>query len=352
MVNLKDGSVLIVYYEEGTGSSIRAKRFRVTRRGVQWLPPADQALAATDACLIEVRRIWDKAPHNAFTDLIRFADTWYCVFREGRGHVSPDGALRVIASPDGRTWNSAELVRSETADLRDAKISVTPDNRLMLAGAAALHNREPVRHQSLAWFSSDGQSWSDGVKIGDPNLWLWRVTWHEGTAYGIGYSTVGRPCIRLYRSSNGRVFERLVDDLNVDGSPSETSIVFLKDHTALCLLRRDPANGMLGRSRPPYTRWTWKDVGMRIGGPHMIQLPDGRLVAAVRLYDKPVRTGLCWVDPEKGTLTEFLTLPSGGDTSYPGLVWHDDMLWISYYASHEAKTSIYLAKVRFGLKPR
>jgi hypothetical protein len=46
--------------------------------------------------LVESRRIWDKAPHNAFTDLIRFKDRWYCVFREGKGHVSPDGALRVI----------------------------------------------------------------------------------------------------------------------------------------------------------------------------------------------------------------------------------------------------------------
>ena len=33
MVNLKDGSVLIVYYEEGAGSSIRAKRFRASRQG-------------------------------------------------------------------------------------------------------------------------------------------------------------------------------------------------------------------------------------------------------------------------------------------------------------------------------
>ena len=37
MVNLKDGSVLIVYYEEGAGSSIRAKRFRVSPEGVEWL---------------------------------------------------------------------------------------------------------------------------------------------------------------------------------------------------------------------------------------------------------------------------------------------------------------------------
>ncbi len=42
MVNLKDGSVLIVYYEEGAGSSIRAKRFRVSSQGVQWLPCSDE----------------------------------------------------------------------------------------------------------------------------------------------------------------------------------------------------------------------------------------------------------------------------------------------------------------------
>ncbi|MBI2477722.1 MAG: exo-alpha-sialidase [Planctomycetia bacterium] len=39
MVNLKDGTVLIVYYEEGGGSSIRAKRLRATRSGIEWLSP-------------------------------------------------------------------------------------------------------------------------------------------------------------------------------------------------------------------------------------------------------------------------------------------------------------------------
>jgi Neuraminidase (sialidase) len=37
MVNLQDGSVLVVYYEEGPGSSIRAKRFRATPQGIQWI---------------------------------------------------------------------------------------------------------------------------------------------------------------------------------------------------------------------------------------------------------------------------------------------------------------------------
>ncbi len=37
MVKLKDGSVLIVYYEERAGSSIRAKKFRATKNGIKWL---------------------------------------------------------------------------------------------------------------------------------------------------------------------------------------------------------------------------------------------------------------------------------------------------------------------------
>ena len=45
--------------------------------------------------------------------------------------------------------------------------------------------------------------------------------------------------------------------------------------------------------------------------------------------------------------THGMTFTSGGDTSYPGLVWHDGHLWMSYYSSHEnKKSSIYLAKIK------
>ena len=37
MVTLNDGSTLIVYYEEGEGSSIRARKFRATAAGIEWM---------------------------------------------------------------------------------------------------------------------------------------------------------------------------------------------------------------------------------------------------------------------------------------------------------------------------
>ena len=54
--------------------------------------------------VIEVKKIWDKAPHNAFTDLIRWNDRFCCVFREGRGHACTDGKTRVLKSNNAETW--------------------------------------------------------------------------------------------------------------------------------------------------------------------------------------------------------------------------------------------------------
>lgn len=306
------------------------------------------------ATLVEARRIWDAGPHNAFTDLVRFRDRWFCVFREGQGHVSPDGALRVITSADGQTWESAALITSPDSDLRDAKITTTPDGRLMLCGAAALHDRTVKSHQSLAWFSDDGYHWGDPHEIGDPDYWLWRVTWHRGKAYGIGYGCGREPRhVRLYSSADGTRFQTVVPSLLEEHYPNETSIVFDGDR-AICLLRRDgeSKSGLLGFADPPYTKWQWRDLGVRIGGPHMLRLEDGRLVAAVRLYDGGARTSVCWIDPAAARLTELLRLPSGGDTSYAGLAMHDGLLWVSYYSSHEGKTSIYLAKVELPAATR
>ena len=309
--------------------------------------------------LVEVRKIWDDAAHNAFTDLVRFRNRWFCVLRESSGHTSNDGSLRVITSVDGESWESAALITSPNSDLRDAKLSETPDGELMLCGVEAFHDKTHHTHQSLAWFSEDGRTWSDKHEIADPDLWLWRVTWHKGTAYGMAYSVGNerdnRGSIRLYSSEDGRRFDTLVDRVFDIGYPNESSIIFSGD-TAYCLLRRDgqplhsdPKSGLLGISEPPYTEWKWKDLGTRLGGPHIIEAPDGRLVAAVRIHESeewhPSHTSLCWIDPEAGTFTETLELPSGGDTSYAGLVLHQGLLWVSYYSSHEGKTSIYLAKV-------
>ena len=260
--------------------------------------------------------------------------------------MSPDGSLRVIVSADGEQWESAALISSSDSDLRDPKLAVTPNGRLTLYAVAALHDKSQHTHQSVAWLSNDGHNWSEQFAIGEPDIWLWRVTWYQGIAYGVGYGCGEQPLTRLYSSTDGTTFRPLVVSFFEGGYPNETALVFDRDE-AHCLLRRDgsPGSAQLGFARAPFTQWQWKDLGVQVGGPHMLRLPDGRFIAAVRLYDRQVRTSLCRVDPQAGQLTEFLPLPSDGDSSYAGLVLHDGLLWVSYYSSHEGKTAIYLAKV-------
>ena len=307
---------------------------------------AHAAEPAQKAELLQVRKIWDAAPHNAFTDLVRFKDKWYCTFREGKDHVSRDGALRVITSADGEKWESAARIEDPNADLRDPKISLTPDGRLMLNAVAWTRDDPKVKHQSLAWFSADGKDWGKATPIGEPNVWIWRAAWHRDSALAVGYDTSGDRFARLYATRDGVKYETRVETLY--DKANEAALAFREDGTCFCLLRRDTGTktGLIGAASPPYEKWTWKDLGQQIGGPALMRLPDGRLVATVRLYDKKVRTSLCWLDPEAGKLTEFLPLPSGGDTSYAGMVLHDGLLWVSYYSSHDGKTSVYLAKVR------
>lgn len=304
----------------------------------------------------EVQRISDRAPHSAFTDLLHVDGHWFCVFREGTGHAAGAGVIRVLTSTDGKNWQSVATLAEEGVDLRDPHICRTPDGRLMINGGAAVPpTRDPVKdHYSWVSFSKDGKEWSRPQRVLEPWQWLWRVTWHKGTAYGVAYSWDREKTKQpkeyrsaLYRSPDGVKWEKVADFDLINAT--EATVRFDGD-TMLCLHRRDgnPNTAQLGTSQPPYTEWQWKDLGFSYGGPNCLQAPDGTWWAVGRKTDKAgPKTVLCRLDIEAGQLLPVLTLPSGGDTSYAGLAWHAGELWVSYYSSHEEKKSrIYLARTK------
>jgi hypothetical protein len=308
----------------------------------------DQGSDTTAGLKLEsVRRVWGHAPHNAFTDLIRFKGDWYLTFREASAHGLERSHCRVIRSSDTRQWESVARFASKPGrDLRDPKLSITPTGQLML-NACSRRTAEDHRGEcwSVMWRSNDGNAWRGPNRIGDKNYWLWRVFWHRGKGYATGYHFKdGDRHTRLYVSDNETDFEPLVDRWYTQGMPGEADLVFAEDDTAYCLLRRR-GSARLGQATPPYDDWQWRALTPRIGGPEMIQLKDGRLLAAVRMY-QPTRTSLAWINPDNASFTEALRLPSGGDTSYASIVQRGGKLWVSYYSSHEDKTAIYLARLK------
>jgi hypothetical protein len=317
--------------------------------------------------LVSAERIWDQAPHNAFTDLVRYQDQWFCTFREGDAHVGGDGKIRVLTSADGDKWTSAALLAEVGIDLRDPKLSLTVDNQLMLVAGGSVYGGTTTLKamQPRVSFSFDGRTWTTPRRVLEEGHWLWRVTWHEGRAYGVSYRVPkpygadAKPAadweVTLVASDDGVHFTPITR-LDVPGKPNETTLRVLANGDMLALMRRDGGNtmGWIGLSRPPlYRQWTWKETKLRLGGPEFIELPDRSLWAATREYagvlskesdPKGASTVLAHLTRE--SIEPLLRLPSGGDTSYPGLVWHDNLLWMSYYSSHEGKSNIYLAKIR------
>lgn len=152
--------------------------------------------------------------------------------------------------------------------------------------------------------------------------------------------------LKLVVSGDGVKYD-LITHLDVPGHPNETTLRFLPSGEMVALVRREGGNtfGWIGSSKAPYKEWTWKETTHRLGGPNFIRLPDGTLWAAGRSYPGGAKTVLARMTAA-GDYSPVLTFPSSGDTSYPGLVWHDGLLWMSYYSSHEGKTSIYLARIK------
>ena len=314
--------------------------------------------AATSAQTLElagVKKIWQGAKHSAFGDLIRFQDRWVAVFREGDGHVpadhAGDGRIRVLTSVDGETWRQQALIAEAGVDLRDPHLSVTARGQLMIvAGGSVYENKKYMGRQPRVTFSSDGVTWSAPKKVLEQGHWLWRVTWHDGTAWGISkYGSYGKELAEdprkanLVRSSDGVTWET-VTQLEIPGA-DEAVVRFQRDRRMVVLMRTRSLQdemAQIGWSGPPYKDWHWVKQTVHVGGPNFIVLPDGRMIGGGRLPPDKTAIGAM-------TLKNYepqLVLPSGGDSSYPGFAWHDGMLWVLYYSSHEGATAIYLAKVR------
>ncbi|MCA9261567.1 MAG: hypothetical protein KDA61_20260, partial [Planctomycetales bacterium] len=304
--------------------------------------------------IVSVRKLWDVAPHNAFTDMIRWRDHFVCAFREGRGHASTDGSIRVLASSDMRHWQSVAQLSLTGYDLRDASLSVTPDDRLLLNGGAAPRQQDgqSAPTGSFVAFADELDAWTKPQITIEPGRWLWRLTWHDGRAWGVEYGTSqGAPHTSLKTTIDGLHYQTHVERMCEQGRPTEAVLRLQTNGTMLCLQRRDgredKRSAYLGTSSAPYQDWHWRDLGVYFGGPNLLSTDSGHWLACGRMFrnGKPVVT-LAELDLAKGALLPLCDLPSGGDCSYPGLCWHDDRLWVSYYSSHEGRTSIYLAEIR------
>jgi len=301
-----------------------------------------------------LKKIGNKADHNAFVDLCEFNQQLFCCYREAKNHISADGTIRILTlDMEGKVLHSNRIAIANT-DLRDPKVSITPDGDILLIAYArnTVINNKTIGTRNLSWVSQTGQSWSAAKEFANRGWWLWRVKWHNNIAYGFAYNRK-QNAIHLYSGNPRRSFHlhqpfALSLQKHKKGYPNESDLIF-DNNKAFALVRRDADSytAQLGHSKFPYKKWHWIDLGRYIGGPVMLRLDqDFALVAGRIVKQGQLVTGLLKMNLESGDLQELLILPSAGDNSYPGLVLQQGTLYVSYYSSHEdRKSSVYLAKI-------
>lgn len=310
-----------------------------------------------------VERIWDN-DYSAFPSIVRYDGAYYVSFREGVSHIFDEngiaaGKTRILRSTDCKHWKSVALLSKEGYDLRDPKLSVTPDGRLMvIQGGSVYVDKQLVGRVPQVSFSSDGRTFSNPEPVVYDNqgrpAWFWRMTWYDGIGYTVSYGEPNDNALELLKTTDGIHFEK-VTSIALDGFPNETTVRFLPDGKMVMLIRRESEDkkAYIGVSDPPYTEWGLTPLRFQIGGPEMAVLPDGSLVIGGRAYFESGETKTClWRGNEKGDFEFWKILPSGGDNSYPGFLIEDGELKIVYYSSHELtrpdgkpRAGIYLARI-------
>jgi len=295
--------------------------------------------------LLRVRRLRENAFYG---DIAEHQGALLAAFRDSTTHEGPGGKATILRSTDeGETWRPAATLGVEGSSLFDPHFCALADGRLMLNGG--IRDNAGARWGSWVSFSNDGAVWARPEAILAKDQWLWRATPHrDGSAYGIVYGCPPGPRFsRLLKTRDGLGYSP-VADLLAENYPNEATIRFAPDGTAYLVHRIEEGSrhALLGTSSPPYTEWTWKDLGRFIGGPNLLRLPTGQWVVGGRCTENPVHLQLGQLDAARGRYTPMLDLPSGGDCSYPGFLFREGRLYVTYYSSHEGATSFYLAEIQ------
>lgn len=312
-----------------------------------------------------VRRVFHNGEHNAFTDLIRFRDQFFLVFRScPDGHmVHPTASIIVLRSPDLKTWKQVYRFSVRHRDTRDPHFLIFRNRLFVYTGTwysgpttLPISQYDLNQHLGYAVVSEDGIHWSKPQMLeGTFGHYIWRAAAFNGKAYlcarrKIGFAIKPRGEPRqveslMLESDDGLVWRRKAVFQEIDGD--ETAFLFDQQGSVLGVGRRGRDKAQLLKSSPPYVDWKRTDLAEYVGGPLICRWGQNLLVGGRQMTRQGPRTALYWLIDNQ--LHKIAELPSGGDNSYPGFVELDsNRAVVSWYSSHEkidgkVITAIYLA---------
>lgn len=293
--------------------------------------------------------IWKGDTHAAFTTLVYYNNYLYCAFRNANQHADTDGKdngkICIIRSKDGDEWESFLTVKVSDYDLRDPQLSVTPSGELLLLTEKVQYKEgHAVNRNTAVTFIKEDCSFTPISSIHFDTYnnwnWIWNIEWIDGIAYGFCYI----PFFGLVKSEDGINYE-LVEKIHLDGNPSEASVAKLDKNHLLAIVRRDSL-AALGIYNLTDKQWRWKNCDEMIGCPKIIKAKRNFLVVG-RSYKYGLQTTLYKFSKNKQELVPIERIQGDKDCSYPGIVYKNRKLCISYHKGDAKSSNIYLTSLKY-----
>lgn len=317
-----------------------------------WVRSAKRPNSARVSPLLNIDSwtVVDNGRHNGFLDMFYWKGNFYLAYRSATNHTDLDSRLVVLRSADARNWEEIANLTGDGEDLRDPKFADI-GGRLFLY---ILKNRGPLAlpYTTVFSVSSNGTEWSLLQSI-EPADWVFsRPKTNDQKIWYVPATSRYHNRTLLLKTMNGLNWEP-VAQMYAGALHGEVAITFLPDGTMLSTVRVEggvspfgspSASTELGISLAPYTDWSYtRSLTTRLDGPRLFE-HEGTVYAAGRYepdvvpgslnrggYFNKKRTAIFVVKDSE--LIHLTDLPSGGDTSYPGVVRLKDQLYIAYYTS-------------------
>jgi hypothetical protein len=306
------------------------------------------ALASQASELVEpisVTKVYGDGRHNAFTALVRWKDQYWLAFRNADSHGYGEADIVLLRSSDAEEWTEARRFNILPDD-RDPQFLATEDRLFLYIPAL-----EGARLTTFVTFTGDGEAWSSPAPVYEPRFILWKP-FREGDRFlATAHKKVegddgGKERqVHLISSADGLAWQKLAT-IRAGTWESETTLLAESQGKLVAFIRtKYSVPGHIMESQPPYTDWTERSAGVHLSG-HSVHTFDGVTYLFSRtMNDDGSNQGTMIYTYQDGTLTPYCALPAAGDCSYPEAVQIGDRMLVSYYATLEGATNVYLARV-------
>ena len=310
---------------------------------------------------IDIGDIYTSENFVAFTDVCYYNNLWYSVFRIGTQHAGGEnGQIKVLTSTDGVEWKVMSNVAITDFDLRDPKLTIDSANNILYL---SFFGRNVSKHGKIdmenyiSQLNTTTNNWEDFNRVqyssfNGSQYVFWRYTYHNGKMYCIAYqSPVGIDSIKnlcLYVSNNNFLSYKLLVNLNLTGSSSETTLRFTPNDSMYIIARTETIGTPIGISLPTYTNTSWinNPLSTILASPNFLFYKNKLLITG---RDSKKHTFKFFsYDLASKKVQKVYTFPSGYETGYGGMCFNpknQNELWVTYYSITNNASAIKLARI-------